>query len=140
MPRMSFSKVSIAAVSVSILGGIALAAQDRYTLKVPDGLAFADFRGYENWQYVAVSQVKDGIKVIAANPVMMNAYRSGLPASGKTFPEGSKIVKIEWSQKQNTVSPYFVMVPDTLMSVSFIEKDLKEVPEHARMGLCPVCL
>jgi Cytochrome P460 len=128
MPRMSFSKVSIAAISLVILGGIALAAQDRYTLKVPDGLAFADFRGYENWQYVAVSQVKDGIKVIAANPVMMNAYRSGLPASGKTFPEGSKIVKIEWSQKQNTVSPYFVMVPDTLMSVSFIEKDSKRFP------------
>jgi hypothetical protein len=125
---MSFSKVSIAAVSLFVLGGIALAAQDRYTLEVPDGLAFADFRGYENWQYVAVSQVKDGIKVIAANPVMMNAYRSGLPASGKIFPEGSKIVKIEWSQKQNTVSPYFVMVPDTLMSVSFIEKDSKRFP------------
>lgn len=128
MPRMSFSTVSVAAISLVALGGIALAAQDRYTLKVPDGLAFADFRGYENWQYVAVSQVKNGIKIIAANPVMMDAYRSGLPASGKTFPEGSKIVKIEWSQKQNTVSPYFVMVPDTLMSVSLIEKDSKRFP------------
>ena len=120
--------ISIAGVSLATLGGIVLAAQDRYTLKVPDGLAFADFKGYENWQYVAVSQVKDGIKVIAANPVMMKAYRSGLPASGKTFPDGSKIVKIQWSQKQNTVSPYFVMVPDALMSVSFIEKDLKRFP------------
>jgi hypothetical protein len=59
---------------------------------------------------------------------MINAYRSGLPASGKTFPEGSKIVKIEWSQKQSTVSPYFVMVPNTLMSLSFIEKDSKRFP------------
>jgi Cytochrome P460 len=59
---------------------------------------------------------------------MISAYRSGLPASGKTFPDGSKIVKIEWSQKQNTVSPYFVMVPDALMSVSFIEKDSKRFP------------
>jgi hypothetical protein len=120
--------VVITVVSPAVLGTLALAAQDRYTLKVPDGLAFAEFRGYENWQYVAVSQVKDGIKIVAANPVMMNAYRSGLPATGKTFPDGSKIVKIEWSQKQNTVSPYFVMVPDALMSVSFIEKDSKRFP------------
>jgi hypothetical protein len=128
MPRTSFATISIGAVFLSILGGIALAVQDRYTLQVPDGLAFSDFRGYEDWRYVAVSQVKDGIKVIAANPAMISAYRSGLPASGKTFPDGSKIVKIEWSQKQNTVSPYFVMVPDALMSVSFIEKDLKRFP------------
>ena len=129
MLRVSFSTISIGAVSLSILGGIALAAQDRYTVKVPDGLAFSEFRGYEDWRYVAVSQVKDGIKVIAANPAMISAYRSGVPASGKTFPDGSKIVKIEWSQKQNTVSPYFVMVPDALKSVSFIEKDSKRFPK-----------
>jgi hypothetical protein len=119
---------SFGAVCLAVLGGVTFAAQDRYTLKVPDGLAFSDFKGYEDWRYVAVSQVKDGIKIIAANPVMMNAYRSGLPANGKTFPEGSKIVKIQWSQKQSTVSPYFVMVPDALMSVSFIEKDSKRFP------------
>jgi hypothetical protein len=128
MPRASFLTISIAVVSLPILAGIGLAAQDRDTVKVPDGLAFSEFKGYEDWRNVAVSQVKDGIKVIAANPAMMSAYRSGLPASGKTFPEGSKIVKIEWSQKQNTVSPYFVMVPDALKSISFIVKDSKRFP------------
>jgi hypothetical protein len=128
MPRTWRFTISIGAACLAILGGVGYAAQDRYTLKVPDGLAFSDFKGYEDWKYVAVSQVKDGIKIIAANPVMMSAYRSGLPASGKTFPEGSKIVKIQWTQKQSTVSPYFVMVPDALMSVSFIEKDSKRFP------------
>ena len=33
----------------SLLAGMALAAQDRYALQVPGGLAFADFRGYEDW-------------------------------------------------------------------------------------------
>ncbi|HEX3996289.1 MAG TPA: cytochrome P460 family protein, partial [Acetobacteraceae bacterium] len=108
--------------------GDASSAQDRYSLKVPDGLAFSDFKGYEDWRDVAVSQVKDGIKLIAANPVMLKAFRSGLPADGKSFPDGSKIVKIEWTQKQSTVSPYFVMVPDALRSVSFIEKDTKRFP------------
>ncbi len=130
MPRASFSTISIAVVSLSTLGELAFAAQDRYTVKVPDGLSFSEFKGYEDWRYVAVSQVKDGMKVIAANPVMTNAYRAGLPASGRTFPEGSKIVKIEWSQKEYTVSPYFVTVPDTLKSVSFIVKDSKRFPKN----------
>jgi hypothetical protein len=99
---------AIAAVLIvpALLGSVALAAQDRYTLQVPDGgLAFADFRGYEAWEDVAVSQTETGIKVIAANPAMMAAYKSGLPADGKLFPDGSKVVKIEWSFKRNTESP-----------------------------------
>src|SRR5262249_17530325 len=122
MTRSPSSMIVIIALLLAVLGGIALAAQDRYTLKVPNGLAFSEFRGYENWQNVAVSQTENGIKVIAANPIMINAYRRGVPGNHKSFPEGSKIVKIEWTSKKNTESPYFVMVPDTLKSVSFIEK------------------
>jgi hypothetical protein len=66
--------------------------------------------------------------VIAANDVMMKAFRDGLPADGKLFPDGSKITKIEWSFKKNPVSPYFVQVPDTLKTVAFIEKDTKRFP------------
>ena len=94
-------------------------------LKAPNGVAFSEFKGYENWQDVAVSQTDTSLKVIAANPAMIKAYRSGVPGGGKHFPEGSKIVKIEWSFKKNTESPYSVMVPDTLKTVSFIEKDSK---------------
>jgi len=92
-------------------------------------LAFTDFKGYEDWKVVAVSQTDTQLKVIVANDVMMNAYRQGLPADGKLFPEGSKVVKIEWAQKQNPVSPYFVTVPGELMSVSFIEKDSARFPK-----------
>ena len=121
---------AVAAVAcLAIVGGIALAAQDRSTLKVPGGLSFSEFKGYEAWQPVAPSQVEDGIKLIAANPVMMQAYRAGLPAKGRTFPEGSKVVKIEWALKKDAVSPYFVNVPGELMSVSFIEKDSKRFPK-----------
>ena len=107
---------------------MALAAQDKYTLKL-HGLEFSDFRGYETWQDVAVSQTETLLKVIVANDVMMNAYRQGLPSNGKVFPDGSKIVKIEWSFKKNTVAPYFVMVPDTLKAVATIEKDTKRSPD-----------
>src|ERR1700722_6549461 len=116
------------AVLLAVSGGMALAQQDRYTLKLGE-LTFADFRGYENWENIAVSQTETMLKVIVANDVMMRAYRQGLPADGKTFPEGSKIVKIEWSFKRNAVAPYFVNVPDTLVAVATIEKDRKRFPD-----------
>jgi hypothetical protein len=121
--------IAATAMSLAIVGGIALAAQDRSSLKVPNGLAFDEFKGYENWQYVAVSQTETSLKVIAANPAMMNAYRSGIPGDGKKFPNGSKIVKIEWAAKKNAESPYFVMEPGDLKSLSFIEKDTKRSPD-----------
>ena len=128
MTRTPSSMILIIAVMLAVFGGMAIAAQDRYTLKLGK-LAFSDFRGYENWEDVAVSQTETMLKVIVANDVMMKAYRQGLPANGKFFPEGSKVVKIEWTFKKNPVSPYFVQVPDTLKAVDVIEKDTKRFPD-----------
>jgi hypothetical protein len=128
MMRIPSSVIAIILVLSAVLGSMAFAAQDRYTLKLGK-LAFSDFRGYENWRDVAVSQTETLLKVIVANDVMMNAYRQGLPANDKLFPDGSKIVKIEWTAKKNTTSPYFVMVPDTLKAVAVIEKDSKRFPD-----------
>jgi len=126
--RTPSSMILIVAVMLAVFGGMAIAAQDRYTLKLGK-LAFSDFRGYENWEDVAVSQTETQLKVIVANDAMMRAYRRGLPADGKLFPEGSKIVKIEWTFKKNPASPYFVQVPDTLKAVDVIEKDTKRFPD-----------
>jgi hypothetical protein len=95
---------------------LAVAAQDRYALKVPNGLAFSDFRGYEDWQVVAPSQTDAAnvMRVILANPVMMKAYREGIPANGKPFPEGSKVAKIEWQPKKITDAPFSAATPDTV--------------------------
>jgi Cytochrome P460 len=128
MARTSSSVTAMIAVMLAVASGVAVAAQDRYTLKLGK-LSFGDFRGYENWQDVSVSQTEKLLKVILANDVMMKAYRRGLPADGKLFPEGSKIVKIEWSFKKNPVAPYFVQVPDTLVAVATIEKDSKRFPD-----------
>jgi len=125
----SIRTIVVCAAALVAVGGLALAAQDRDTLKIPGGgLAFSEFRGYETWQDVAVSQTQTSLKVIAANDAMMTAYRDGVPGNGKLFPDGSKIAKIEWSFKTNTASPYFVNVPDTLKTLSFIEKDTKRFP------------
>jgi hypothetical protein len=129
---MRNKQVPALAISVGVftlLVGLTLwAQQDRYTLKVPDGLAFSEFKGYDTWQDVAVSETEGSVKAILGNSTMIRAYREGIPENGKSFPEGSKIVKIEWIKKKNTLAPYFVEVPDTLKSLSFIEKDSKRFP------------
>lgn len=112
----------------SVAVTLAIAAQDKYTLSVPKGLAFSDFRGYENWQVVAVSQTENLLKVMVANPTMIDAYRAGVPGNGKPFPDGSKIAKIEWKPKKSTESPFSVRIPDALQDVFLIEKDNKRFP------------
>lgn len=136
MPRTlrSVEIISTIAITVMSLTTSAPAAQDRYTLKALNGVAFSEFKGYETWQTVAVSQTETGVKAILANPAMIDAYRKGIPGNGKAFPEGSKVVKIEWVAKKNPESPYFVMVPDALKSVSFIEKDSKRFPQSSGWG------
>jgi len=121
--RSLSSVIVIITALLAALGGMAIAEQDRYTLKIPDGLSWSDFRGYENWQNVAVSQTESSLKLIAANDVMINAYRDGVPGNGKLFPDGSKVTKVEWSFEKNAESPYFVNMPQTLKTVAFIEKD-----------------
>jgi hypothetical protein len=69
----SLRVVSAAAlgIALAILGAKVFAAQDKYTVRVPNGLAFSDFRGYEDWQVVAVSQTEELLKVEVANPTML---------------------------------------------------------------------
>jgi hypothetical protein len=122
------ASVAAFGVALAVLGGMAIAAQDKYTLQVPNGLAFSDFRGYENWQVVAVSQTEELLKVMVANPTMIDAYRAGVPGNGKPFPDGSKIAKIEWKPKKSTEAPFVVRIPDTLQDVFLIEKDSKRFP------------
>jgi hypothetical protein len=63
-------------VVLAVLGGRAVFAQDKYTVQVPNGLAFSEFRGFEDWPTVAVSQTGDLIEVILANPLMIEASRA----------------------------------------------------------------
>jgi hypothetical protein len=112
-----------------------LVAQDRYELKAPNGISFSEVRGYETWQVVAPSYRTDNneLRVILGNPVMINAYREGIPGNGKPFPDGSIIVKIGWSERKSPVFPAAVE-PDILKRVEFIIKDSKRFPAASGWG------
>jgi hypothetical protein len=134
MTRLPSLLTLIIAVVLAVLGGRAITAQDKYTVQVPDGLAFSEFRGYEIWQVVAVSQTDELLKVIVANPAMIEAYRAGVPGNGKPFPDGSEIAKIEWRPKKSAEAPFSVNVPDTLKDVDFIAKDSKRFADSGGWG------
>ena len=122
------------AVVLAVLGGRAISAQDKYTVKVPDGLAFSEFRGYEGWQAVAVSQTGDLIEVILGNPAMINAYRAGVPGNGKNFPDGAKMAKIHWNAKKSAEAPSPTTVPGALHDIDFMVKDSKRFADTGGWG------
>ena len=115
-------------------GGRAIAAQDKYTVKVPNGLAFSEFRGYEAWQAVSVSQGAGNLMaVIVANPVMIKAYQAGIPANGKPFPDGAKMAKIHWNPKKMETFPS-ATVPGSQHDVDFMVKDSKRFADSGGWG------
>jgi cytochrome P460 len=112
MKRFLLLMMAIIALMLVVLSHKTSSAQDKqdkYTLKIPGGIAFSEFKGYEDWQAVGPSQTdaQNVIRLILANPVMINAYKQGVPENGKPFPEGSKIAKIEWRPKKNNQSTFF---------------------------------
>ena len=113
----------------------AIAEQDRSTLKVPDGLAFSEFKGYETWANVGVSQDEKHLKQIAGNPEMIKAFQSGHPSKAKPVPDGAKMVKIEWERKPLPVAPASgVSVPGDLHAVEFMVKDSKRFAASGGWG------
>jgi hypothetical protein len=115
-------------------GGMAISAQDKYTVKVPGGLAFSEFRGYEFWQYVATSESDDRIKIIGGNPLMIAAYRAGFPANGKPVPDGAVLSKIQWSKNPNPGFPVKATAAGDLKEVEFMVKDSKRFADSNGWG------
>jgi len=129
-----FTIGATAVALLAVLVATALYAQDKYAVKSPSGIAFSDFRGYEDWSVVSSSRTDDRLKVIVANPTMINAYKAGIPASGQPFPDGSMIVKLQWTQKKSTEAPFVVDVPDVFREAFVIEKDSKRFPKSGGWG------
>ncbi|HYP09690.1 MAG TPA: cytochrome P460 family protein [Bryobacteraceae bacterium] len=137
---------AIAAVGTSmIVAGALVAAQDRFTLQSPSGIAFSEFKGYEAWQMIAPSDPDNAggcgtapapgcIKAILGNPAMIKAYSEGIPANGKPVPDGAVMAKLEWAKKRHTAPPYAATVPGALSEVSFMVKDSKRFPKTDGWG------
>jgi hypothetical protein len=134
MTRVLSGLIVVIAVALAVLGGRAISAQDKYTVQVPNGLAFSEFRGYEGWQVIAVSQNGDLIVAILGNPEIIAAYQAGVPGNGRPFPDGSKMAKIHWNAKKSAEAPAPTLVPDTLHDIDFMVRDSKRFADSGNWG------
>jgi len=134
MKHESKLSIVIAATMFAALAAAAVYAQEKYSLKSPSGIAFSDFKGYEDWAVVSSARTDEVLKVIVANPVMIKAYKAGVPGNGQPFPEGSRIVKLQWKPKKSTEAPFAVDVPDVFTQAFVIEKDSKRFPKTGGWG------
>jgi Cytochrome P460 len=138
IPAVVITVVSLAVSVLAVLGGRTVTAQDtsddKYTVQVPGGLAFSEFRGYERWQVVSISHTGEQVMaVIMANPPMIDAYKAGIPGNGKPFPDGSKMAKVHWIPKKLETFQT-ATVPGTLHDVDFMVKDSRRFADSGGWG------
>ena len=134
MRKSALISVSVSASITVLAAGVAISAQDKYTVQVPGGLAFSEFRGYEDWQVIAISDNLGLIAVIMGNPVMIDAYKQGVPGNGQPFPDGAKMAKIHWNPKKQETYPGQPTVPGTQHDVDFMVKDSKRFADSGGWG------
>jgi Cytochrome P460 len=130
-------RLTIVATGVAVFAVLlatAVSAQDKYSLKSPSGIAFSDFRGYEDWSVASSAATSEILKVIVANPTMIKAYKAGVPVNGQLFPDGSMIVKLQWKPKKSTEAQFAVDVPDVFTQAFVMEKDSKRFPKTGGWG------
>ena len=133
--RITGFTIGARAVAVlAVLVATAVYAQDKYLLKSPSGIAFSDFRGYEDWSVVSSARTDEILKVIVANPTMIKSFKAGVPVNSQPFPEGSMIVKLQWKLKKSTEAPFVVEVPDVFSQAFVMEKDSKRFPKSGGWG------
>src|SRR4051812_33614513 len=95
--KTRLTMATTSAVFVILCGAAVYAqVQDKYALKTTSGVAFSDFRGYEDWAVVSSARSDEVLKVIVANPAMIAAYKAGIPGNGQPFPDGAMIAKLQW--------------------------------------------
>ena len=112
----------------------AISARDKYAVKIANGLAFSEFRGYEGWPVIAISHNGDKLAAILGNPVMIDAFKSGIPRNGKPFPDGAKMAKVHWHAEVNAGEPGAPTVPGAQHDVDFMLKDRKRFANSGGWG------
>lgn len=132
--KTRFININIVAALSMLATGAAISAQDKNTVSVPNGLSFSEFKGYESWQTINISHSGELVAVIVGNPIMIDAYKAGIPENGKPFPDGAKMAKIHWTAKKKDAVPGQPTVGGALHDVDFMVKDSKRFADGNGWG------
>jgi Cytochrome P460 len=135
---MKGKRVLIGVAGAVLIGALATGAatsgQDRYSVKVPGGLAFSEFKGYERWETISLSHNGDKLAMIVGNPTMIEAFKAGIPGNGQPFPDGARMAKIHWLATKNDTAPGQPLVSGALHDVDFMVKDSKRFADSSGWG------
>lgn len=134
MKNRTLLNLSTSVLISFLAAGVAISAQDKYAVQVPGGLGFSEFKGYEDWPVIAISQNGGKIAVILGNPLMVDAFKEGVPGNGKPFPDGAKMAKIHWMPKRQEAYPGQPTVPGTQRDAGFMVKDSKRFVDSGGWG------
>ena len=134
MKHKCMTAIAIATAVLALVGGAAVNAQDKYSLKSSSGIEFSDFKGYEDWAVLSSARTDEVLKVIVANPAMIAAFKAGIPGNGQPFPDGAKVAKLQWKPKKSTEAPFVVDVPDVFAQAFLMEKDSRRFPNSGGWG------
>jgi hypothetical protein len=128
--------VSLSISIAALVAGVSTSAQDKnkYNVKVTGGLAFSEFRGYEDWAVISLSMNGGKYAAILGNPAMIAAYKQGIPDNGKPFPDGARMAKVHWNPKKQETYPGQPVVPGTQHDVDFMVKDSKRFADSGGWG------
>ena len=132
--KRKFQIVGVAATMLALAAGAAISMQGKNSVAVPGGLGFAEFRGYEKWETINVSQSGPLIAVILGNEAMIDAYTAGYPGNGKPFPDGAKMAKVHWKATKKTATPGQPLVGGAQHDVDFMVKDSKRFAAYGGWG------
>jgi hypothetical protein len=134
MKSKTIVRIASATAALAVLGGVAVSAEDKYSLNVPGGLAFSEFRGYEDWPVISIHHTDELLKVILGNSVAMEAFRAGVPGNGTSFPDGAMLAKVEYHTKKSADAPYDITVPSSIYDLDFMVKDAKRFADSGGWG------
>ena len=67
MKRKGMLAIAMITGILALVGDWAI-SQDKYSLKVPNGLAFSELKGYEAWQVIAISHSGNVMAATLGNP------------------------------------------------------------------------
>src|ERR1700732_2867590 len=131
MKRKSDLTIAIATAVLAVLVATAVHAQDKYSLKSPSGIAFSDFRGYEDWAVVSSARTDEVLKVIVANPTMIKAYKAGVPGNGQPCPMAPRSRNASGSRRRARRPPSSWMCQTSLPRLSSSKRTARDFRKAA---------
>lgn len=104
-------------------------------LKAPNGLSFSYIRDYKNWPLISLNYRQDleELHMILGNRTALENYIHGTPQNGKSFTDGTVLVRLIFAARPNPSFPQS-LEPVGLQRLDYMLKDVERFKETEGWG------